>query len=66
MCVNVAEFLSGAPGVTFTLSVALSSTGVPLKLRSCSSAGSAASLLPLPGPAGALQNVQEEMESLVC
>lgn len=34
--------------------------------RSCSSAGSAAGLLPLPGAAGALQNVKEEMESLVC
>lgn len=66
MSVNVAEFSSGAPSVTFTLSVALSSAGVALKLRSCSSADSAAALLPLPGPAGALQNVQEEMESLVC
>lgn len=31
--------------------------------RSCSSADSAAGLLPLPG---AVQNVEEEMESLVC
>lgn len=66
VCVNVAESLSGAPSVTFTLSVALSSTEVALKQRSCSSADSAAALLPLPGPAGALQNVEEEMESLVC
>lgn len=66
LCVNLAESLSGAPSVTFTLSMALSSTGVALKQRSCSSADAAAALLPLPGPAGALQNVEEEMESLVC
>lgn len=33
------------------------------EMRSCSSADSAAGLLPLPG---AVQNVEEEMESLVC
>lgn len=63
---NLAESLSGAPSVTFTLSVALSITRVALKQRSCSSADSAAALSPLPGAAEALQNVEEEMESLVC
>lgn len=48
---------SGAPNVTFTWDVALGGSDT----RSCSSASSAAGLLPL---AGALQNGKEEMESL--
>lgn len=63
LCVILAEFLIWGSKCHLHLERGFVQHQDGSETRSCSSADSAAGLLPLPG---AVQHVREEMESLVC